>query len=301
MDIKEIKSKLKNLLQSNLDLLTKEISLIISEESIHYDDFIILNGRLKQLERDDLRNVISNDDKEKSFNNIRLGLLKIIKSINSEDLNNDCNQLLGFENKSIIQKLNNEYENLEKRYQNIKNWIEGNFKEFEYDFKQKEIAIIDADSAAEFQDVRTTDLEAKIFGAYVKIKFTIEFVNKWRYFNKQDNFASKQITSFIVVFNVLDLEKIELTARVIDGYYSSLYEVDLICSDGLNKINVNSSVQFDRIQHDENIDNWVEFEEEGEIDNYFVSSFSLSSTNKKFLDVFCIKILEFKNIVKELA
>lgn len=301
INIKEVKSKLKKLLQESLSMLTREFSMILSEDSIYYDDFIIINGHLKELERDSSRGTISDDNKNKSLNKIRIGLLRIINLIDEEDIKLSFEKEIEWNRKISLTEINDKYENWRERYKNVKNWIEENFKEFDHWFAEKEVEINEPDGQKILENSIYKNTKLKIFGSYLQLSFTSETAHRWRFYDKEENFAGRTIINYILILNVQDLEKIEFEDNVSeDGYGSKFFRISLICEDGLKKIQVTSFNKFHRLQYDEKVDKWEALDTEGEIEDRYSNAFSLRATNKIFLDAFRVKLLEFKELINEL-
>jgi len=301
INIKELKSNLKKLLQKSLGMLTKELSMILSEDSAHYDDFIIINGRLKELERDDSRGTISKDKKDESLNNIRAGLLRIINLFDKEDLKGNTKKEVGENGKLSLYDLNNEYESWSRRYAVTKNWIEENFKEFNHWFSEKEVEVKESEGEVIFEDNQYTNSKAKIFGSYLKLSFTCETLTKYKYYDKESNFQWKILAHYVLIFNLLDIEEVVFSDKIAKDEYDMklLHEIKLICKDGLSKIQINIMNKLDRTQFDNKAD-WEVCDEEGDIHEWHSGSFSLKSTNKKFLEAFSNKLIGFRELINEL-
>jgi len=304
-NIVDIKARLKKLLQENLDKSLEELNEILSDKSPLYDDFIVVSSRLKQHNREVLQGSVSKDDKDKFLSTIIVALLKIINEISSEDIINHSKKNITRNqatNSAETFSLSNENFNFTTTYQTylkLKDWLEQNFKNFNYNFIDKK-----ADELNQFlffDDIGVKGARLQIFGSNLIINFTENELMELRYPDKTKNEDHFSKVHCRCVFDIMDIEEIKIDEEIIEGKYNKkLYLLIVICKDGLKKI---SGAEFTEVFEiykngkalEEDLD-----EEEESVEDFDEDNLSLGTTSLKFLEVFCKKMLEFKEICQKL-
>lgn len=85
-NILSIKKQLKLTLVKDIRLLFKKLLDIISYESEKFNELILLNCRLVELNEEYRNDTIALEDKKRELNKLRLSLLKLIDQIPKEEL-----------------------------------------------------------------------------------------------------------------------------------------------------------------------------------------------------------------------
>lgn len=286
------RTQLKNILQLDLNSLITKLGEVLIKETPIYDDFIIVNGLYKQINKESLRNTISKEDFDKSLSKIRVSFLEIINEIQMSDLHR-------LESNSFVANQNQLFEQSIQKYTVLKDWFEINCKEFdflckEYQKDQKECII--------FDETIIERSKLKIFGSYLKICFCKTITSRFRDDDNRHDWShdSKYIVNHINILNVLDLQSIELKQTIDEGS-SKIYEILFTCTDGLKKIKFNSHNIFDRMLH-KGKTTWsgASEMEEGVIEDFYDNKLTLLTTNHQFAQAFCSKIIDFQRICQSL-
>lgn len=87
MNLSELQSKLRRLAINDLKKAVEELINSLEESSDFYNEAIQLEGRLNQLIRDEINDIIHRDDARLDRNRIRKSLLDILEMLSDDDLN----------------------------------------------------------------------------------------------------------------------------------------------------------------------------------------------------------------------
>lgn len=93
---------------------------------------------------------------------------------------------------------------------------------------------------------------------------------------------------------------LEKVAHIPGAYGANLYSVSLICKNGLNKIFANEFMEDAVIIPGDNPGERDDLDYKGLVEDYKKNSIVLFSTNRKFLEAFCLKMSEFMEICRKL-
>jgi sulfatase modifying factor 1 len=99
-NLNETKQVLRELLIKSIPELISSLKAILPQNSARYQDLILIEGRFRDINLSVLRGVISNEDMQLAYNQLRMDLLELINGLKERDLESVQDELSGSATKS---------------------------------------------------------------------------------------------------------------------------------------------------------------------------------------------------------
>lgn len=277
-----------------------ELDKILSEESIHYNDFVLINSQQRQLNQDVIRNVINSEKRDISSNRIKVSVLKIIDELSNEDIKASNNADSKIKHKPIH---GNSLEKLLERFYSIKNWLEINCKEFNHWFREINKEFYNHNFEKLSSECEVTNFKLTITGTQINISYQSAEKEKVveNHKEKSEIYFRKTVNKSEFIFDLLNIGSIGVEENHIKGLHGdNCYSVTFTCKEGLSKIKFNYFLKHSRFSLDEAGKIWQKGNEEGNSYEENIELLSLQSLNIEFLKAFQLKISELKNICEKI-